>query len=54
MTTVQANDTSDGRRARKQRPRPPRTFKYEKPPSQETAKAIVGLCQTDIIPAPSR
>ena len=49
MTTVQPDDTSDVRRARKQRPRAPRTFKYEKPPSQETAKAIVGLCQTDII-----
>ncbi len=49
MPTVQANDTSDVRRARKQRPRPPRTFKYEKPPTKETAKEIVGLCQTDII-----
>ena len=49
MPTVRTNDTGDARRARKRRSRPPRTFKYEKPPSQETAKAIVGLCQTDII-----
>ncbi len=49
MTTVQASDTRVTRRARKQRPRPPQTFKYEKPPSQDTAKAIVGLCQIDII-----
>ncbi len=49
MTTVQAKDTADVRRARKQRSRPPRTFKYEKPASQDSAKAIVGLCQTDII-----
>ena len=49
MASIQSNDTSDVRRVRKQRPRPPRAFKYEKPPSQETAKAIVGLGQTDII-----
>ena len=29
--------------------RPPQTFKYEKPGDQETDKAIVSLCQTDII-----
>ncbi len=49
MTTAQATDTGEARRARGHRPRPPRTFKYVKPPSQDTAKAIVGLCQTDII-----
>ncbi len=49
MTTARPNDTREGRRARKARPRPPTTFKYDKPAAQETAKAIVGLCQTDII-----
>ena len=49
MTTVQSEDKNDSRRPRKHRPRPPRTFKYEKPDDQETPKAIVGLCQTDII-----
>ena len=49
MTAVQTRDTNAARRPRKQRPRAPRTFKYEKPSSQETPKAIVGLCQTDII-----
>ncbi len=49
MTTVQSSDTADARRARKPRPRRPRTFKYAKPATQDTTKAIVGLCQTDII-----
>jgi mannose-6-phosphate isomerase-like protein (cupin superfamily) len=48
MTTDQANDTRETRR-RRHRPRPPATFKYAKPDSQDSAKAIVGLCQTDII-----
>ncbi len=49
MTTVHESDGRQARRPRKQRPRPPQTFKYQKPPAQDTAKAIVGLCQTDII-----
>ncbi|MDE0058170.1 MAG: cupin domain-containing protein [Defluviicoccus sp.] len=31
------------------KPRPPQTFRYEKPAAQSGAKAIVSLCQTDII-----
>ena len=49
MTTVHESDGRQARWPRKQRPRPPQTFKYQKPPAQDTAKAIVGLCQTDII-----
>ena len=30
-------------------PAPPTTFRYDKPAAQQTAKAIVGPCQTDII-----
>ena len=35
--------------AKPARVRPPQTFRYEKPAEQETDKAIVSLCQTDII-----
>ena len=36
-------------RAKSAGPRPPQKFSYRKPESQETAKAITALCQTDII-----
>ncbi len=49
MTTLETGEAAETRRPRKSRPRAPQTFKYDKPPAQETAKAIVGLCQTDII-----
>ncbi len=49
MTTLETGEAAETRRPRKSRPRVPQTFKYDKPPAQETAKAIVGLCQTDII-----
>ena len=36
-------------RARNAPPREPQKFSYAKPESQQTAKAIVSLCQTDIV-----
>jgi mannose-6-phosphate isomerase-like protein (cupin superfamily) len=44
------NDVSTTRTAGTGKPaRPPQTFRYVKPTGQEKAKAIVSLCQTDII-----
>ncbi len=49
MTTLETGEAAETRRPRKSRPRAPQTFKYDKPPAQESAKAIVGLGQTDIL-----
>jgi mannose-6-phosphate isomerase-like protein (cupin superfamily) len=44
------DDASPARTARDGKPaRPPQTFRYVKPQGQNQAKAIVSLCQTDII-----
>lgn len=41
--------TTEKTRTRSAKPRAPQTFRYDKPESQGSGKAIVRLCQTDII-----
>lgn len=49
MVTKVTSDTASARSEPARPARPPQTFKYEKPAGQTRAKAIVSLCQTDII-----
>ncbi len=49
MTDIATRSARRPAGARKTRPRAPQKFSYSKPEEQESAKAIVSLCQTDII-----
>ena len=49
MADTAAKPERKSARPKNAAPRTPQKFSYKKPESQETAKAITSLCQTDII-----
>lgn len=49
MADTAAKPERKSARPKNAAPRAPQKFSYKKPESQETAKAITSLCQTDII-----